>query len=327
MRIYAFEMRDDEQAAFQAEQQTHNVELILDKAVPNLDNAERAAGCIGVSVLGQGTLDRELLTRYRDLGVRFLSTRTVGFNHIDLDAATELGIKVCNAMYPPNGVADFTVMLLLMCVRNYRDAMWRSMVNDYSLTGLVGNNISDLTIGVVGTGSVGCQVMKNLSGFGCRMLACDQYENEMAKQYAAYVDLDTIFRESDVITLHTPLTPETDHFINHDSISAMKDGVIIINTARGQLADINALVDGVESGKIGALGMDTTEGEEGIIHEDHRSDMIANKNWFYLRQFKNVVMTQHMAFYTRQSVEMMVKCGVEGVVMMERTGSYRTALN
>ncbi len=300
--------------------------MTLSNEVPSLDNADLVKGCEGVSTLGMGKIDRALLSRYRENGVRFVSTRTTGYNHIDLAAAKELGIAVCNAVYPPNSVADFTVMMILMCLRQYKQAMWRGQVNDFSLQGLQGRNMNDLTIGIMGTGRIGTQVLKNLSGFGCRLLAYDVRKNPEAEKLAEYVDQETIYRECDVISLHTPLFDSTYHMINKETIAKMKDGVILINCARGGLTDINALVDGVESEKIGALGMDTMEGEEGIVHEDRRTDIIPNRNWFYLHQFRNVIMTQHMAFYTREAVESMVRCGVEGIVQMERTGSCPTML-
>lgn len=183
-----------------------------------------------------------------------------------------------------------------------------------------------LTVGVLGTGRIGTQVLKNLSGFGCRLLAFNRRESEEAAKYARFSDLDTVLRESDIISLHLPLTPDTKHIINAESIAKMKDGVIIVNCGRGELTDINALVDGIESLKIGALGIDTVEGEEGIIHLDHRTDILANRNMFYLHQFRNVIMTQHMAFYTRQAVASMVRCSIESVVSVAKTGTYRTKL-
>ncbi len=326
MKIYAFEVREDEKKAFEQISAQCGAEVTLSNEVPSLDNADLVKGCEGVSTLGMGKIDRALLSRYRENGVRFVSTRTTGYNHIDLAAAKELGIAVCNAVYPPNSVADFTVMMILMCLRQYKQAMWRGQVNDFSLQGLQGRNMNDLTIGIMGTGRIGTQVLKNLSGFGCRLLAYDVRKNPEAEKLAEYVDQETIYRECDVISLHTPLFDSTYHMINKETIAKMKDGVILINCARGGLTDINALVDGVESEKIGALGMDTMEGEEGIVHEDRRTDIIPNRNWFYLHQFRNVIMTQHMAFYTREAVESMVRCGVEGIVQMERTGSCPTML-
>ncbi len=326
MKIFAYEVRDDEKKAFERLAEGYGVELTISTDVPSLQNAGEVAGFDGITMLGQGNISRELLEAYKQAGIRFLSTRTIGYNHIDLKAAKDLGIKVCNASYPPNGVADFTVMMILMSLRHYKQAMWRGYVNDFSLKGLQGRDLKDMTVGIMGTGRIGLQVIKNLTGFGCRILAYDVFENEEAKSMAQYVDLETLYRESDIISLHMPLLPSTRHIINAESIAKMKDGVIIVNCARGELTDSNALVDGIESMKIGALGMDTMEGEEGIIHADRRTDIIANRNWFYLHQFRNVIMTQHMAFYTVQAVDSMVRCGVEGIVKMSQDGTYQTML-
>lgn len=326
MRIYAYEVREDERAAFEREAARCQAEVVMTKELPSPEQVPKAEGFDGISILGMARIDRPLLEAYAGAGVRYLSTRTIGYNHIDLEAAKELGIQVCNACYPPNGVADFTVMMLLMCLRHYKQAMWRGQVNDFSLQGLQGRDLKDLTVGIMGTGRIGEQVIRNLSGFGCRVLAFDVYEKEAVKPLASYVDQETIYRECDIISLHMPLLPSTRHMINRDSIAKMKDGVILINCARGELTDINALVEGIESQKIGALGMDTVEGEEGIVHEDRRTDIISNRNWFYLHQFRNVIMTQHMAFYTEQAVDSMVRCGVEGIVKMAETGDYSTCL-
>ena len=326
MKLYLYEVREDEREIIESVAKELGVEISCSSDVPAPDNAQRLAGYDAVSVLGQGSISAGLLEKYSALGIKHLSTRTIGYNHIDLAAAKELGISVCNADYPPDGVADFTVMLILMCLRHYKQAMWRGQVNDFSLQGLQGRNMSSLTVGVLGAGRIGTQVLKNLSGFGCRLLAYNRRENAEAAKYARFVDMDTLFRECDVISLHLPLTPETKHIINAETIAKMKDGVIIVNCARGELTDIDALIDGIETLKIGALGMDTIEGEEGIIHLDHRTDILANRNVFYLHQFRNVVMTQHMAFYTQEAVASMVRCGVEGVFAMAETGTYRTKL-
>ncbi len=326
MKIFAYEVREDEEAFFEKMQQEMKVDLTVSREVPSPQTAALAKGCEGVTILGQGNINEEVLGIWKEAGVRFLSTRTMGFNHIDLKAAQKAGIQVCNANYPPTGVADFTVMLMLMCLRNYKPAMWRGQVNDFSLKGLQGREMKDMTIGIMGTGRIGYAVMKNLSGFGCRLLAYDLYENEKVKEFAAYVDLDTFYRECDMISLHMPLMESTYHLVNKESISKMKDGVIIINCARGELADMESLIEGIESGKIGALGLDVVEGEEGITHVDHRIDILSNRNMAYLRQFRNVVMTQHMAFYTDAAVESMVRCGVEGLVSMKETGTCATEL-
>ena len=233
---------------------------------------------------------------------------------------------MCNASYAPNGVADFTVMMILMCLRQYKQALWRGQVNDFSLAGLQGREMKDLTIGIIGTGRIGTQVIRNLSGFGCRILAYDLRRNPAVESLVTYVDFDTLLGQSDVISLHMPLLESNRHMINRDAIARMKDGVVIINCSRGELADIEALIEGIETEKIGALGMDTAEGDEGIIHADHRVDILPNRNWFYLHQFRNVIMTQHMAFYTDAAVASMVRCGLEGICQMASGQSCPTEL-
>ena len=316
MKICVYEARPDERGALERQAALHGVELTVTDQVPTLENTSLAAGCEGVSTLGQGRLDAALLDAYHALGVRYLSTRTVGYDHIDLDHARAIGLRVCNARYDPNGVADFTVMLILMCLRHYKQALWRGQVNDFSLAGLQGREMKDLTIGIIGTGRIGAQVARNLSGFGCRLVAYDLRQNPALEGMVTYVDFDTLLARSDVITLHMPLLDSNRHLINRETIAKMRDGVVIINCSRGEMADIEALIEGIETGKIGALGMDTVEGDEGIIHADHRVDILPNRNWFYLHQFRNVIMTQHMAFYTDAAVASMVSCGIGGICAM-----------
>lgn len=327
LNIMVYEARSDEEAELKKQAESLGVTLRYSTEVPSPENAELASGCLGVSFLGQGRIDGVLLELWHGLGVRFLSTRTVGYDHIDLKRAKELGIRVCNASYAPNGVADFTVMLLLMCLRHYKQAMWRGQVNDFSLSGLQGREMKDLTVGVIGTGKIGTQVLRNLSGFGCRLIAYDLRRDPAVDGMASYVDLDTLLAESDAVTLHMPLLDSNYHMINRERIAKMKDGVILINCSRGELADIEALVEGIESQKIGALGMDTCEGDEGIVHADHRVDILSNRNWFYLHQFRNVIMTQHMAFYTDAAVSSMASCGVRGIWEMANGMPCETELN
>lgn len=228
MKIMVYEARPDERADLEKQAALHGVELSVTDAVPTLENASLAAGCIGVSILGQGCIDAALLDAYHALGIRYLSTRTIGYDHIDLDHARSIGLRVCSASYAPNGVADFTVMMILMCLRHYKQALWRGQVNDFSLTGLQGREMKDLTIGIIGTGRIGAQVARNLSGFGCRILAYDLRRNPAVEPQVTYVDFDTLLAQSDVITLHMPLLDSNRHIINRESIAKMRDGVVIV---------------------------------------------------------------------------------------------------
>lgn len=320
MKFIAYEVREDERADFEKISKKLNVEIVLEEKALTEDNVLLAKGCDGVTILGTA-VNANILDKLSKLNIKYLATRTIGYNHIDIDYAKNKGIRVSNSGYAPNGVADYTVMLILMCIRNYKQAMFRGNVNDYSLEGLQGKEMRNLTIGIIGTGKIGKTVIDNLHGFGCKILAYDKFINDDVKNKAEYVDLDTLYKESDVITLHTPLFESTYHMINNEAINKMKNGVVLINCARGGLMHIPDLITGIETRKIGALGLDVVENEEGIYHLDRRTDIISNRDMAYLRQFPNVVMTQLMAFYTDAAVTSMVEGAVNSLASFVSRGA------
>ncbi len=326
MNITVFEVSNDERQELELLSRTLPVTLRLEEKNLTVETLSLAEGAEGVSTLGRSRLDRAVLEGLKAMGVGYVSTRTIGVDHIDLAAAKELGIRVSHAFYPAEAVADFTIMLMLLVLRRYKPAMWRQQVNDYSLYGLMGRSLRRQTVGVVGTGSIGAAVIRELSGFGCRILAYNLVECEELRPYAAFVDLDTLYRESDIITFHVPFTPETSRMVNRESLSRMKDGVILINTARGELMDIDAVTEGIETEKIGSLAMDVFQNEQGIYHADRKTDILRNKDMVYLRQFPNVVLTQHMAFYTEESIVSMVDCGITTLLDMKEGRPTRLEL-
>jgi len=326
MRILAFEVREDEKLHFEKYAAQYQCEITCVPDTLTFDNASMVLGYDGISILGKSYISKSLEDRLKELGVTCLTTRTVGFNHINISHAHKIGLNIANANYPPTGVAEYTIMLILMSLRHYKQAMWRGNVNDYSLSGLQGRELNELTVGIIGTGKIGQCVIQYLSGFGCKILAYDKYENDTVKKYAQYTDLDTIISSCDIISLHTPLLESTYHLINTEKVYQMKDGVVLINCARGELMDVDALIYGIESQKVSAIALDVIEGEDGLYHQDRRSDIIKNQKIAYLRQFPNVIMTQHMAFYTNTAVENMVNCSVEAVHDLIHKGTCATSL-
>lgn len=314
MKLALFEVRNDEMDQILELKRAHQLELEIHKSILSIDNIDLLDGATGISTLAGTKLNRELLDILLAKGIRHVSLRCVGTDHVDMEYAKEIGINVKSAFYPPNAVADFTVMLMLIALRKYKPAMWRQNVNDYSLFGLQGRNVNSRTIGIIGTGKIGKQVIKNLSGFGCKLIAYDGYQDEEIKQYAEYVSLEELYHKSDIITIHVPLTAQNEAMINAETIAKMKDGVILINTSRGELMSVNDLIEGIESEKIGSLAMDVFENDLTIYHRNHVCDILKNKDMAYLRQFPNVILTQHMAFYTQESVNSMVQCGIEGLL-------------
>lgn len=318
LKITAYEVRPDEEILLERLSKQHGFILVTTDRPLTVETLPLAKGSVGVTTLGQSVMDEALFKEMAALGIMGYSTRTVGYNHVDLNSAKKYGVRVSNASYAPNGVADYTVMLMLMCLRCYKPALYRINVNDYSLEGLMGRELRNLTVGVVGTGRIGRAVIENLSGFGCRILAHSLHPSEELKNKVTFVDMDTLYRESDILTLHTKLTDITYHMINQRTIAKMKPGIILINCARGELMDIEAVTEGIENQRLGGLALDVFENENGIYHRDLKTSILKNRDMAYLRQFPNVVMTQHMAFYTKEAVESMARCGIESLLAFAR---------
>jgi len=259
-------------------------------------------------------IDRPMLDRFHELGVRCLTTRTIGYDHIDVDYAKSLGIGVVHVSYSPNSVADYTIMLMLMGCRRMKHIMERAEVQDYTLKGKLGREIQDCTVGIIGTGRIGRTLIRHLSGFGCKMLAYDIYENEEVKEYAQYVDLDTLYAGSDILTLHAPATEDNYHMIDAQAIGKMKQDVILINCARGSLVDTDALIDGIESGKIGFAGLDVVEHESGLYYFNRMGEPLHNPKLAILRSYSNVIVSPHTAFYTDEAVANMAENSILGAM-------------
>lgn len=317
MKLFVYSYREfDEAEFFQKFAEEYHVELGICHDAPTMENAYLAEGYPYVSIITT-KIDEELMNRFHALGVKMISTRTIGYDHIDLEAARKCGISVGNVTYSPECVADYTVMLMLMSIRKMKRIMQREEINDFSLPGIQGKEMPNFTVGVLGTGRIGRAVIRDISGFGCKIYAYDQYENDEVKKYAQYVSLDEIYEKCDMITLHMPLTEENMHLIDAEAIQKMQDGVVLINTARGGLIDTKALIDGLESYKIGAAGLDVIEDEFGMYYFDRKSDILSKRDLYILRGFPNVIVTPHMAFYTDQAVSDMVKHSIESCMLHE----------
>lgn len=323
MKFAVYGIWDAERATLEEMSKTLGFEYVVTAEPISIENVALCEGCDGVSSLGKVNANAELLAALAQRGIRYFSTRTIGYNHIDLAAAKSCGIKVCNSSYPPDSVAEFTVMLILLILRKYKQTLWRQQVNDYSLGGMKGEVLGKMTVGVFGGGRIGYKVMQILQGFGCRLLCCSDDRRAEVEAIAEYVDADTLYAQSDLITYHTPYLPSTKHILNERSLAKMKDGVVLINTARGELFDLDVLIKGIEDRKIGGLAMDVFEGEDGIYHENRIADILQNRDMAYLRQFPNVILTPHMAFYTQLSMESMMQISMENLCEFVTTDSAK----
>ena len=253
-----------------------------------------SAGNRCISIGHKSQISHATLRALHRTGVRYISTRSAGYNHIDLQAAEQLGISVENVAYSPASVADYTLMLMLMVVRNAKLTVLRSQAHDYRLSEALGRELRDMTIGVVGAGRIGAAVIQRLQGFGSRVLVSDHHRNSSLDR----VSLNALLVQSDVVTLHTPLTGETHHLLDRQRIDQMKPGAFVINTGRGSLIHTRALLDALESGRLGGAALDVLEAEEGTFYFDHSQNVALDPLLVRLHQLPNVVITPHTAYYT-----------------------------
>jgi D-specific alpha-keto acid dehydrogenase len=269
--------------------------------VPTITEAPVSKGNIGLALgnrcisIGHKTqVTNSTLLALSEAGLTYISTRSVGYNHIDVNYAESVGISVETVAYSPDSVADYTLMLMLMAVRHAKSVIRRAEVHDYRLNDVRGKELRDLTVGVIGTGCIGAAVIDRLQGFGCRVLAHDR----CPKAVADYVALGELLRRSDIVTLHTPLTADTHHLLDRARIQQMKHGAFVINTGRGSLLDTEALVPALESGRLGGAALDVLEGEEGIFYFDCRNKLLGRQPLLRLQQMPNVLISPHTAYFT-----------------------------
>lgn len=318
MKIFAYALRPyDEQAYFEQICQANGVEYGFTSEYPSLDNVELARGYDAITII-TNLMYPEILDRFHEVGVKYIATRSIGYDHIDVAYANSIGIRATHVSYSPNSVANYTIMLMLMACRKIDYIMEKAKVNDFGLQGKMGRELSLSTIGVIGTGKIGEAVVRHLSGFGCRILAYDLYEKDSIKEIATYVSLDTLYRESDIITLHVPGLEENYHMINAETFAKMKDNVILINAARGMLVDTDALIDALNSGKVDFAALDTFEDEQGLYYLNFEQKPLDNKTLALLKGMPNVLLSPHMAFYTDQAVSDMVGNAIKGLLYFEK---------
>ena len=290
----------------------------ITEAAVSEENADLAAGNRCISVGHKTQITNDTLLALSRIGVEYISTRSIGFNHIDVAYAQTLGISVGNVHYSPDSVADYTLMLMLMAVRHAKSMIRCTDTHDYRLGEVRGRELRDLTVGVVGTGRIGSAVIDRLRGFGCRVLAVDRRRQATAD----YVALDELLRQSDIVSLHTPLTVETRHLLNSQRLEMMKDGAFIINTGRGSLIDTEALIPALESGRLGGAALDVLEGEEGIFYTDRRNKPIESKALLRLQEMPNVLISPHMAYYTDHAISDTVENSLINCMNFERVKKH-----
>lgn len=303
--IAFFGSKPYDEASFNEKNKDLGFELRFYKGHLNKNNVILTQGVDVVCIFVNDTANAEVIRLMAANGVKLLALRCAGYNNVDLKAAAECGIAVVRVpAYSPYAVAEYTVALMLSLNRKIHRAAWRTREGNFSLHGLLGFDMHGKTAGIIGTGKIAKKLISILRGFGMNILAYDLYPdyNFARENQVVYTTLDELYHSSDIISLHCPLTEQTKYLINDYSISKMKDGVMIINTGRGQLIHTNALIEGLKNKKIGSAGLDVYEEESQYFYEDRSDKIIDDDTLARLLSFNNVIVTSHQAYFTQEAL-------------------------
>ncbi|WP_416426411.1 2-hydroxyacid dehydrogenase [Pseudomonas sp. App30] len=304
MRTLLFSSQHYDQDSFLAVPRDPDIDLHFQPARLTPDTAPLAAGFEVVCAFINDDLGAAVLEQLAAGGTRLIALRSAGYNHVDLACARRLGLAVVRVpAYSPHAVAEHAVALILALNRHLHRAYNRTRDGDFTLHGLTGFDLVGKTVGVVGTGQIGAAFARIMHGFGCQLLAYDPYPNDAVLALGArYLPLDEVLAQAQIISLHCPLTPATQHLINAHSLATLQPGAMLINTGRGALVDTPALIDALKSGQLGYLGLDVYEEEAQLFFED-RSDLpLQDDVLARLLTFPNVIITAHQAFLTREAL-------------------------
>lgn len=302
-------------ASFDKVNEKYNYDIRYYKGHLNPNNVVLTQDTDAVCIFVNDTADAAVIDAMVDNGVKLLALRCAGFNNVDLKAAKGKLPVVRVPAYSPYAVAEYSLALMLSLNRKIHRAYWRTRDGNFSLSGLMGFDMHGKTIGIIGTGKIAKILIRLLKGFGMRILAYDLYPDMKfaGEEGISYVSLDELYRESDIISLHCPLTDQTKYMIDKDSIDKMKEGVMIINTGRGQLINTNDLIEGLKEKKIAAAGLDVYEEEGEYFYEDKSDKIIDDDVLARLLSFNNVIVTSHQAFFTKEALHNIAETTLQNI--------------
>jgi D-lactate dehydrogenase len=282
----------------------------------SVETVSKAKGFDAISVFTNDDLPAEVLEKLASYNIKHITTRAAGYDNVDLDSAKQLGIKIANVPeYSPYAIAEHAIAMILALNRKIVQADKNIKDYDFRLDRLIGFDLHGKTAGIIGSGKIGGIVLKILHGFGCNLLAYDPYPDaELQKIGVKYVELKELLNKSDIISVHSPLNPSTKHLIDREKIAQMKDGVMIINTSRGAVLKTVDIIEGLESKKIGYLGLDVYEFEKGLFFFDHRYDAPKDQLFSHLQSFKNVLITGHQAYLTQNALQNIADTTIDNLI-------------
>lgn len=321
MRIGVFSTKSYDREFIAKANESYGNEITFFEPRLTLETVTLAQGFPVVCVFVNDQLNREVLTKLHEGGTRLIALRCAGFNNVNLEVAADLGLKVVRVpAYSPYAVAEHTLGLILSLNRKLHRAHNRVRESNFALDGLLGFDLHGLTAGVIGTGQIGIIVGQILRGFGCKVLGYDPYPSDKAREAGIeYTSLEDLLKQSDIVTLHCPLTPHTYHIINKMTLSLMKRNAMLINTSRGALVDTLAVIEALKSGQIGYLGLDVYEEEADLFFEDLSDRVVQDDVFMRLLTFPNVLITAHQAFFTSDALNQIAETTLKSIKAFENT--------
>ncbi|PCG19471.1 NAD(P)-dependent oxidoreductase [Brachyspira sp. G79] len=322
MKIAVYSLLDDELESFQLMEKKYNTKFTLYKHYLNIDNVKEVQGFDSIVFNARDEINSEVLDKLKEYGIKYMSTRSAGYDNIDVDYADKIGIKIANVpSYSPNSVSEFTVLSLLALIKNYNNLLINGYNRNFIRNGLVAKELRNLNIGVIGTGRIGTLTIKHLKGFYPKnIFVYSRTQRDEIKNYAEYVSLDELYKNSDVIIYHIPLNKETKDMVCKDSINKMKKGVYIINVSRGGIVNNEDLLEGLKSGHIGGAALDVYTNEIEYANKDIKDIVLKDSIIEELFKMNNVIITPHYAFYTDEALLNMVTIAIDNVFEFINTG-------
>lgn len=327
MRIIFFSTRDDEIPFIENQNQQYGFDFKYIKEPLTPSNLDLTKNIPVISVSSAYPITEDMLVILKRNGVKHIATRATGHNHVSTELAKQYGIHLSYVpKYSPNSISEFTLLLALSIIRNFKPNIEKASKHDFTYSGLMGKQLKDMTVGVVGDGSIGFEVIKAFHGMGCQVITTSRHPKDYVLPFASYTTMNELIKQSDLITLHCPLTEETTHIINTASIEEMKNGVYIVNTARGGLIEHKAILAALNSGKLAGFAFDVYENESSFIRKNLQHKTINDKIFLSLLEHPHCVYAPHIAFLTDNAVSTIIKITLQNIFDYYHTGKSHNDL-
>lgn len=324
MKVLVAAHRQDETEIFNRVNKKFHYDLTFQTEQLTGENLENARGYDAICINAGCSVTKETALRLAEMGVKYIQTRAAGKDHLDIPGIRAAGLKSANVpAYSPNAISEHTLLLILASLRKLKKQLDTIREQYFFITGMRGRELRSMTVGVIGTGRIGTKTVQNLSGFGCRILACGRHENPEVAKFASFVSLEELLTQSDIVVLHCPMSKENYHLIDENTIDKMKDGAILVNTARGAIIDTRAVCGALKSHKLSAFAMDVYEYEDKTQRKDYRDKELDDPLLKELLAMDNVIFTSHTAFYTDEAIENIIDTSLSNLHEWETTGSCR----